>query len=351
MSTRLVRGLIVMTLVLAACGPSAPGGTAAAGPTGSTQPTEASSPTASPRPTKAAVHLPAGRLVFNRHRGNPEGRYQGTYVLDSNGVETTLSIPGEAFERFAVWSADGTRLLVTSWFDDKPSVGIFDPTSLAFAPVTVRGAPGIVSCSDWSPDGSTLLCRLEGTDPEDDGVIAVDLATGKMTRLTRSPYHATEGTAGGCGGGDYRGVYSPDGSRIAFIRQRCGTGPDPAADETGAIVVIDADGSNPATILPVGVRTHPGSELSWSPTGDQIVYGTQSGRLAVIGADGSGQRTLDVAPGAFIFDPVWSPDGTSIVVTIGASGSDNLYLVAADGSTFDQLTFTGDTEVFSDWAP
>jgi TolB protein len=59
--------------------------------------------------------------------------------------------------------------------------------------------------------------------------------------------------------------------------------------------------------------------------------------LFVANADGTGERAL-VGLGEIDYDPVWSPDGESIVFTSDRSGSADLYRVKADGTGLERLT-------------
>src|SRR5207237_1161003 len=59
--------------------------------------------------------------------------------------------------------------------------------------------------------------------------------------------------------------------------------------------------------------------------------------LFVADADGSGERPL-VGLGEIDYDPVWSPDGRSIVFTSDRSGSAELFRVNADGAGLERLT-------------
>ena len=59
--------------------------------------------------------------------------------------------------------------------------------------------------------------------------------------------------------------------------------------------------------------------------------------LYVADADGTGERPL-VGLGEIDYDPVWSPDGLSIVFTSDRNGSADLYRVKADGSGLERLT-------------
>jgi hypothetical protein len=90
------------------------------------------------------------------------------------------------------------------------------------------------------------------------------------------------------GGGDW----SPDGSRIVFTR---------ATANGQELMVMDADGGNPA---PLGVA---GARPRWSPDGRTIAFNGSDGMITVVNADGTGARPL--ADG---YNADWSPDGTHI---------------------------------------
>src|SRR3954464_9165501 len=68
--------------------------------------------------------------------------------------------------------------------------------------------------------------------------------------------------------------------------------------------------------------------------------------LFVADADGSAERPL-VGPGEIDHDPVWSPDGRSIVFTSDRHGSADLFRVKADGSGIERLT---DSPAYDDQA-
>ena len=57
----------------------------------------------------------------------------------------------------------------------------------------------------------------------------------------------------------------------------------------------------------------------------------------IANADGTDERSL-VSPADIDYDPVWSPDGQSIVLTSERNGSADLYRVRADGSGLERLT-------------
>src|SRR6266852_824475 len=59
--------------------------------------------------------------------------------------------------------------------------------------------------------------------------------------------------------------------------------------------------------------------------------------LFVADADGANERPL-AGPGEIDYDPVWAPDGRSIVFTSDRNGSADLYRVNPDGNGLERLT-------------
>lgn len=93
-------------------------------------------------------------------------------------------------------------------------------------------------------------------------------------------------------------VWSPDGSRIAFVNSPGGL------FDRGSLYVVNIDGSNLQNLTPVDVASEP----SWSPDGTRIAYtgyATGSGHIYVANADGSGR--VDITPTATeALMPTWT---------------------------------------------
>lgn len=334
-----------------------------------TPPSSVSSPvgrTPTPKPASAVPPLatqPSGRIIFDRYDGalGAEAPYLGTFVIRSDGTEerpipAPPGVPGLA----PAWSPDGRHLLFDSW---QPPSGpgrpaIADKDGGNFAWMQAPEVDGDLDCDDWSPDGTLLACWVTGdNNPEIDGIYTIRPDGTRLTRLTTSPFHVTEGSAGSCGGGDGRGVFSPDGARIAFIRQRCGTGANPSSDESAAVEIVNRDGSDLHEVVPQGgVKTHPGSQLSWSPDGSLIALGTQAGELFLVrpeGGDPAQVKLPDAIGPHHASGPDWSPEGGRIVFSmyLDSTSSTDLYSIAPDASDLVRLTHADGAEAFARWAP
>ena len=188
---------------------------------------------------------------------------------------------------------------------------------------------------EWSPDGRKLVfgkrpkrsgaaCRPAGRCADEIYVINAD-GTG-LRRLTRNA--ASDGEP----------VWSPDGRRIAFIRDR--------DRHTANIYVMNADGSGQRRLTPTLHRQTGGwVELRWSPDWTKIAFVDSAGHLGVpdifvMNADGSGLRNV-TNTATTSFGSAWSPDGRRIAYLDyeglrGASAP--LYVVNADGTGKQRLT-------------
>ncbi|HEV7364961.1 MAG TPA: hypothetical protein VGN76_03865, partial [Gemmatimonadales bacterium] len=136
--------------------------------------------------------------------------------------------------------------------------------------------------------------------------------------------------------------WSPDGTRIAFLSTESGGG-------TEEIWVMNADGTGAQPLTTAGQNQQP----AWSPDGSRIAFQSERvGRLQIyiMNADGSAQTQLTNTAG-FNAVPSWSPDGGQIMFASTRDGNYELYVMNPDGSAQTRLTTTPEDESWPAWAP
>jgi len=153
----------------------------------------------------------------------------------------------------------------------------------------------------WSPDGQKLLFSVVAGDlwvMNADGTGRAQLARGFISQ--------------------YR--WSPDGQRIAFLRERT-TGRNIFED----LWVMRADGKAPTRIV-IGA-TYP----SWSPDGQRIAYASDNmgdNGIHIVNVDGTGDIKITPADlGGF--ETAWAPDGSAIA--FASLGDKDIMLINPDG--------------------
>jgi Tol biopolymer transport system component len=96
---------------------------------------------------------------------------------------------------------------------------------------------------------------------------------------------------------DSNAVWSPDGSKIAFVS-------GPGSGEEGQVFVVNADGTGLRQLTTAGSLYVP---PEWSPDGNQLVFGTFGYVLYMVNVDGTDEQSLGAAHSS---QPTWCPDGT-----------------------------------------
>jgi serine/threonine-protein kinase len=177
----------------------------------------------------------------------------------------------------------------------------------------------------WSPDGARIVFQVGHAERENDvrtrpnGIYLVPALGGAPRPLVQDSVWSAITPA-----------WSPDGSRIAFVR---------AAGVIGtAIQTISAEGGEPRMLADSADEPH---ELRWSPDGSMIAYVSQNPRFALgtahLGNDAptsiwvigvaSGKRHRITAGTAIDESPVWMNDGRALLFVSSHDGSRDVYRV------------------------
>lgn len=167
---------------------------------------------------------------------------------------------------------------------------------VTFAICVLAAGAACLLASPACSSGKTSVKRIvyEASTANATNVWTIDPTTGATVQITR-------GTSF-----DGNPAWSPDRKRIVFVSDRDST------DRSNDIFVTNADGADAHALA-----TTKASEYSpkFSPDGTRIAYATRSPggeyAIAVMNADGSGQRTL-AGPYKFSEFPAWTVDGNEV---------------------------------------
>jgi Tol biopolymer transport system component len=139
-------------------------------------------------------------------------------------------------------------------------------------------------------------------------------------------------------------VYSPNGSKIAYTCR--------VASGLYQVCVMNADGTG-SVVLP-GCETDNCVTPDWSPDGTKVVFArwtsdwVSSAVFSQVVAGGSPVRLTPL--GGWVNYPHYSPTGTKIAYTNGATPAE-IYTMNADGSSRTNITNNTGDDWGSDWQP
>ncbi|MEO8880095.1 MAG: S9 family peptidase, partial [Gemmatimonadaceae bacterium] len=251
------------------------------------------------------------------------------------------------------WSSDGKWLSFLSSRNGGDGSQLWLVDTRGGAPERVSAVPGGIGDYGWSPDSKRLVFVVSDTEPSDsksgtkrpividryhfksdpggytldshDHLALFDLATRTLTPLTSGAFD------------DADPVWSPDGTRIAFVSKRVAGDPDRSSNDD--IFVIDArPGAEPKRLT--SYIGEDDGRIAWSPDGTRIAYLTgvalpdfsyRMWKLAVIPSTGGAPVVLSAALDRQVVEPAWSPDGSSIYVLEEDDRSEYVAKVSASG--------------------
>lgn len=239
------------------------------------------------------------------------------------------------------FASDSKSILFESREGEQWHLFLVDLVTLGVQQLTIRS--GENRYGTWSPDGSRIAFVSQRDANRDIYLInlpsdnSISISQPSTHNLTRHP------------GNDFAPVWSPDGSKIAFVSDR---------DGDQEIYVMAFDGGSPQRLTVNESRDY---SPNWSPDGSQLTFvSRRDGNYEIysMSADGSSQRNLTHHPAEDgRGDHSWSPDGKKIawITDRDMNGDANweIYIMDAEGESFTNLTKTHSEERMSNaiWSP
>jgi len=203
--------------------------------------------------------------------------------------------------------------------------------------LTSNGTTSYDEDPTWSPDGKRLafVARFTAKFPPETNIYTMEPDAPGQT--VNGAVQVTHFTNGSVPTGEL--AWSPDGSKIAFVRGLASPGSQP-------LYVVNSDGSSAnATEIPtVGGAGHP----TWAADSGKIAF-WHSNQVYLVNGDLSAPAAA--LPGAAGREPAWSPDGSRIAYgSPHAGGFLDLQIISAAGGT--PLPIAANTQfAFPSWSP
>ncbi|MBT5220598.1 MAG: S9 family peptidase [Woeseia sp.] len=254
---------------------------------------------------------PDGRhLGFLAAKGDPEDAKTQVWTLDLRGGEAKqYSAVDQGVGDFA-WGPDSKRMLLM--ITDKSASQLAEDAAAEAGEETLP-LPYVIDRLQFKQDGVPYLDRSRTH------IYVSDDRNEEPLQLTFGDFD------------DGQAVWSPDGSKIAFVSNRT---EEPDGNNNSDIWVVSAEGDASTRDIKQ-ITTNEGGDHSpsWSHDGRQIAYVTvtepeliwyATNHLAIVSASGGNARVLTENLDRNVSSPVFAPDDESIVFGLEDSGERHL---------------------------
>jgi len=199
------------------------------------------------------------------------------YVMTENGGTPIRITNTTSGEYFVTWSPDNQQLAFLRWSPDRPAKYLLVTTpALGGAERELSEVDGGI---DWSPDGVSFAVCDSVSDDAPVGIVL--LSADGRTRATLSAPDSSDGY-------DSRPRFSPDGTRVAFLRW--------AHSASGDLHIVEIANRKTSRITFDNASI---SDFNWTMDGKGIVFASNrsgNNRLWQIGATGGSPVLLAKVP-------------------------------------------------------
>jgi Tol biopolymer transport system component len=183
----------------------------------------------------------------------------------------------------------------------------------------------------WSPDG-TKLAFSRGIGYQSGNLVHSSIVVRTVASGAETVIVNTDGV-------NFRPAWSPDGSRIAYVHGG-------ASQSPLDLWLVNPDGTNDHALTTTGDSTQP----AWSPDGSRIAYnkGPKGNEIWVIDV---ATRDTHVLSAAGDFTPSWNPGSRILFTSTRDGGGKQVYVMDADGSHQQRLSYDGGEDKYPSWSP
>jgi TolB protein len=192
---------------------------------------------------------------------------------------------------------------------------------LLTAGLALTSAPAALAANEIAYRCDLDICLLDPANP------------GAVTNLTDN----------GATSFDEKPIWSPDGTKVAFVSDFTSAG---RGEKNVFVMQASAAAGETVNLATQITRYSSGSkaidDLAWSPDGSRIAYtrGNNAGddSVWVVNADGTTTFPLEIGGGGAKRHPTWSPDSSKIAYAVVKNAPEQIYIASSTGGIGQPLT-------------
>ena len=272
------------------------------------------------------------KLVFasdrdgDRVSGTVENRgAKEIYISDYDGENQRRITVGFALNISPTWSPDGRTIAYTSWKQCVAGRGCANGMPNIFLQHIFEGTPPEELTANtannflpiWSPDGTRIaFMSTRDGNPE---IYTMNRDGTNVRRLTNNPAI------------DDSPTWSPTGTQIAFVSGRTGS-------SSPEVWIMEADGLGQRQLTHEGYADRP----TWSPAPfNEIAYAAKTGPgndIKIMDLATHEVRRLTVWRRVATSNPAFAPNGRHLAFTSSRAGKQQIFTISRTGQDLKQIT-------------